>query len=139
MNEQEKMPGHRQPNSLEGLSLGQVCQQLDGTCRRLQVLSQESSAAQVLAFAKQTIRPYYINALPARLRSQVIEETSRMLYGPSSDGSTLISGPAPLYLLALLLGHDIKQLNGVEESQSQIYFREWTYKIFTPQFHRQQL
>ncbi|KAK2583718.1 hypothetical protein KPH14_009638 [Odynerus spinipes] len=104
------MPGHRQPNSLEGLSLGRVCQQLDGTCRRLQVLSQESSAAQVLAFAKQTIRPYYINALPARLRSQVIEETSRMLYGPSSDGSTLISGPAPLYLLALLLGHDIKQL-----------------------------
>ncbi|XP_015591088.1 uncharacterized protein LOC107265792 [Cephus cinctus] len=104
------MPGYRQPNSLEVLSLGRVCQQLDGTCRRLQVLSQESSAPQVLAFAKQTIRPYYVNALPARLRSQIIEETSRMLYGPSSDGSTLISGPAPLYLLALLLGHDIKQL-----------------------------
>lgn len=110
VNEQEKMPGHRQPKSLERLSLGRVCQQLDGTCRRLQVLSQESSAAQVLAYAKQTIRPYYINALPARLRSQVIEETSKMLYGPASDGSTLISGPAPLYLLALLLGHDIKQL-----------------------------
>ncbi|XP_076657349.1 uncharacterized protein LOC143361660 isoform X1 [Halictus rubicundus] len=110
VNEQEKMPGHRQPNSLEGLSLGRVCQQLDGTCRRLQVLSQESSVAQVLAYAKQTIRPYYINALPARLRSQVIEETSKMLYGPASDGSTLFSGPAPLYLLALLLGHDIKQL-----------------------------
>ncbi|XP_076756707.1 uncharacterized protein LOC143426875 [Xylocopa sonorina] len=104
------MPGHRQPISLEGLSLGRVCQQLDGTCRRLQVLSQESSAAQVLAYAKQTIRPYYINTLPACLRSQVIEETSKMLYGPASDGSTLISGPAPLYLLALLLGHDIKQL-----------------------------
>lgn len=104
------MPGHRQPNSLEGLSLARVCQLLDGTCRRLQVLSQESSAAQVLAYAKQTIRPYYANALTARLRSQVIEETSRMLYGPSSDGSTLISGPAPLYLLALLLGHDIKRL-----------------------------
>ncbi|KAG7200186.1 hypothetical protein KM043_000620 [Ampulex compressa] len=104
------MPGHRQPASLEGLSLGRVCQQLDGMCRSLQVLSQESSAAQVLAFAKQTVRPYYINALPARLRSRVIEETSRMLYAPSSDGSTLISGPAPLYLLALLLGHDIKQL-----------------------------
>ncbi|XP_016840644.1 uncharacterized protein LOC107981049 [Nasonia vitripennis] len=104
------MPGHRQPNSLEGLALGRVCQLLDGTCRRLQVLSQESSAAQVLAYAKQTIRPYYANALTARLRSQVIEETSRMLYGPSTDGSTLISGPAPLYLLALLLGHDIKRL-----------------------------
>lgn len=104
------MPGHRQPNSLEGLSLGRVCQQLDGTCRRLQLLSQESSAAQVLAYAKKTIRPYYVNALPASIRSRVIEETSRMLYGPASDGSTLISGPAPLYLLALLLGHDIKQL-----------------------------
>lgn len=104
------MPGHRQPLSLEGLSLGRVCQQLDGTCRRLQVLSQETSASQVLAIVKQTIRPYYVNALPARLRSRVIEETSRMLYGPASDGSTLISGPAPLYLLALLLGHDIRQL-----------------------------
>lgn len=104
------MPGHRQPNSLEFLSLQKVCQVLDGTCRRLQVLSQESSAAQVLSFAKQTIRPYYANALTSRLRSQVIEETSRMLYGPSTDGSTLISGPAPLYLLALLLGHDIKRL-----------------------------
>lgn len=104
------MPGHRQPSSLEGLSLGRVCQQLDGTCRRLQVRSQESTASQVLAYAKQTIRPYYVNALPARLRCQVIEETSKMLYGPSSDGSTLISGPAPLYLLALLLGHDIRHL-----------------------------
>ncbi|XP_057338382.1 uncharacterized protein LOC130676269 [Microplitis mediator] len=104
------MPGHRQPLSLEGLSLGRVCQQLDGTCRRLQVLSQETSASSVLAVVKQSIRPYYVNALPARLRSRVIEETSRMLYGPASDGSTLISGPAPLYLLALLLGHDIRQL-----------------------------
>ncbi|XP_074104701.1 uncharacterized protein LOC141531090 [Cotesia typhae] len=104
------MPDHRQPLSLEGLSLGRVCQQLDGTCRRLQVLSQETSASSVLAIVKQSIRPYYVNALPARLRSRVIEETSRMLYGPASDGSTLISGPAPLYLLALLLGHDIRQL-----------------------------
>ncbi|XP_063992059.1 uncharacterized protein LOC135170289 [Diachasmimorpha longicaudata] len=104
------MPGHRQPLSLEGLSMGRVCQQLDGTCRRLQLLSQETSANQVLTYAKQTIRPYYVNSLPAVLRSRVIEETSRMLYGPAPDGSTLISGPAPLYLLALLLGPDIKQL-----------------------------
>ncbi|XP_033215942.1 uncharacterized protein LOC117172293 [Belonocnema kinseyi] len=104
------MPGHRQPKSLVDLSLGRVCQLLDGTCRRLQVLSQESPAAQVLAFAKQTIRPYYVNALPAQLRSRVINETSRMLDGPSTDGSTLISGPAPLYLHALLLGHDIKKI-----------------------------
>ena len=104
------MPGHRQPSSLETLSLQRVCRLLDSTCRKLQVLSQESSAAQVLAFAKQQFRPYYAQALTARLRSQVIEKTSRMLYEPSSDGSTLISGPAPLYLLALLLGHDIRRL-----------------------------
>ncbi|XP_051161058.1 uncharacterized protein LOC127281406 [Leptopilina boulardi] len=104
------MPGHRQPKSLVDLSLGRVCQQLDGTCRRLQQLSQESPAAQVLAYAKQNIRPYYVNALPAQLRSRVIDETSRMLDGPSTDGSTLISGPAPLYLHALLLGHDIKRI-----------------------------
>ncbi|XP_043471872.1 uncharacterized protein LOC122504722 [Leptopilina heterotoma] len=104
------MPGHRQPKSLVDLSLGRVCQQLDGTCRRLQQLSQESPAAQVLVYAKQNIRPYYVNALPAQLRSRVINETSRMLDGPSTDGSTLISGPAPLYLHALLLGHDIKRI-----------------------------
>ncbi|XP_043495733.1 uncharacterized protein LOC122519958 [Polistes fuscatus] len=104
------MPDRRQPKTLEGLSLREICQHLDGLCRRLQVLSQKTSSAQVLAYAKQVIRPYYINALPASLRTQVIEETSRMLYGPSLDGSSLISGPAPLYLLALLLNHDIKQL-----------------------------
>jgi hypothetical protein len=104
------MPGHHQPSSLEELSLERVCQLLDGTCRCLQILSQESFASQMLAYAKQTIRPYYVNSLTARLRSQVIEETSRMLYEPSSDGSNLISGPAPLYLLTLLLGHDIKKL-----------------------------
>ncbi|KAI4498526.1 hypothetical protein M0802_006461 [Mischocyttarus mexicanus] len=104
------MPGHRQPKSLECLSLWRMCQHLDGMCRRLQVLSQETSSLQVLVRAKQDIRPYYINALPTSLRSQVIEETSKMLYGPSPDGTALISGPAPLYLLALLLGHDIKRL-----------------------------
>ncbi|XP_011306680.1 uncharacterized protein [Fopius arisanus] len=104
------MPGHRQPLSLEGLSLGRVCQQLDSTCRRLQQLSQETSSNQVLSYAKQSIRPYYVNSLPSILRTRVIDETSRMLYGPAPDGSTLISGPAPLYLLALLLGHDIKHL-----------------------------
>lgn len=104
------MPGHRQPTSLEGLSMGRVCQQLDFTCRRLQRLSQETSASQVLSLAKQSIRPYYVKSLPAMLRSRVIEETSRMLYGPAPDGSTLISGPAPLYLHALLLGHDIRHL-----------------------------
>lgn len=104
------MPGQRQPDTLEVLSLGRVCQQLDATCRRLQVLSQETSAAQVLALAKQNIRPYYINSLTSALRSRVIDETTRMLYGPSTDGSSLVSGPAPLYLLAVLLGPDIKEL-----------------------------
>ncbi|XP_014212075.1 uncharacterized protein LOC106641973 [Copidosoma floridanum] len=104
------MPGHRQPSSLEALSLGRVCQVLDGTCRRLQAWSLETSVASVIVYAKQSVRPYFANALTARLRSQVIEETTRMLFGPSTDGSTLIAGPAPLYLLALLLGHDIKRL-----------------------------
>lgn len=104
------MPTHRQPKSLEGLSMGRVCQQLDLTCRRLQRLSQETSSSQILTLAKQTIRPYYVKSLPAILRSRVIEETSKMLYGPAPDGSTLISGPAPLYLHVLLLGQDIRQL-----------------------------
>nr|XP_012235673.1 PREDICTED: uncharacterized protein LOC105679920 [Linepithema humile]XP_012235674.1 PREDICTED: uncharacterized protein LOC105679920 [Linepithema humile] len=104
------MPGNRQPDSLEGLSLGRVCRQLDGTCRRLQTLSQQSSTAQALDLAKRTIRPYYVNALSAHLRSQVIEETLRMLCSPSADGSTLVSPPTAVYLLALLLARDIKRL-----------------------------
>lgn len=101
------MPGNRQPNSLEGLSLGRVCRQLDGTCRRLQMLSQQSSTAQALELAKRTIRPYYMNALSAHLRSQVIQETLRML----CKSSTRVSAPtAEVYLLALLLARDIKQL-----------------------------
>ncbi|XP_011860498.1 PREDICTED: uncharacterized protein LOC105557776 isoform X2 [Vollenhovia emeryi] len=104
------MSGHRQPNSLKGLSLGRVCHQLGGMCQHLHVLSQQSSTAQVLAFAKWTIRPYYINGLPIHLRSQVIEETLRILNNSSVVGLTLISAPAAIYVLALLLNNDIKQL-----------------------------
>ncbi|EFN84819.1 uncharacterized protein LOC105182856 [Harpegnathos saltator] len=104
------MPGHRQPNSLVMLSLGRVCEQLDGTCRRLQSLSQRSTAARALAFARRMIRPYYVNALPTRLRSQVIEETSRMLCLPLPDEPHVVSEPAILFLLSLLLDRDIKRL-----------------------------
>ncbi|EZA61456.1 hypothetical protein DMN91_003843 [Ooceraea biroi] len=104
------MPSHRQPNSLEGLSLGRVCRQLNETCRYLQMLSQKSSATQVLALAKRTIRPYYINALPTHLRSRVIDEAMKTMCSPSSDESTLVSAPAALYLLALLLDPNIKKL-----------------------------
>lgn len=104
------MPGHRQPNSLVVLSLGRVCEQLDGTCRRLQLLSQRSTAAQALAFAKRVIRPYYVNALPTHLRCRVIEETSRMLCLPLPEESHVVFEPALLFLLSLLLDRDIKRL-----------------------------
>ncbi|XP_032683175.1 uncharacterized protein LOC116849780 [Odontomachus brunneus] len=104
------MPAHRQPNSLVVLSLGRVCEQLDGTCRRLQSLSQRSTATQALAFAKRLIRPYYVNALPTRLRSRVIEETSRMLCLPVPYEPHVVSEPAILFLLSLLLDRDIKRL-----------------------------
>ncbi|XP_011174038.1 uncharacterized protein LOC105206192 [Solenopsis invicta] len=104
------MPGHHQPNSLEGLSLGCVCQQLVGMCQRLQMLSQQSSAEQMIAFIKRTIRPYYINGLPIHLRSQVIEKTLRMLNSPSVVSLTLTSTPATMYILTILLNNDIKQL-----------------------------
>ncbi|XP_036142628.1 uncharacterized protein LOC105829669 [Monomorium pharaonis] len=104
------MPGYHQPNSLEGLSLGCVCQQLIKICQRLQMLSQQSSTTQMLAFAKQTIRPYYINGLPIYLRSQVIKITLRMLNNPSVVGLTLTSVPDAMYILILLLNNNIKQL-----------------------------
>lgn len=103
------MPGY-QPKSLEGLSLGYVCQQLSEMCQHLNVLSQQSSTAQILAFAKQTLRPYYINGLPIHLRSQIIEETLRVLNSLPVVGLTLITAPAAIYVLALLLNNDIKQL-----------------------------
>lgn len=103
------MPGH-QPKSLEDLSLGYVCQQLSEMCQRLNVLSQQSSTAQMLVFAEQTLRPYYINGLPIHLRSQVIEGTLRVLNSLSVVGLPLISTSAATYVLALLLNNDIKQL-----------------------------
>ncbi|XP_015171368.1 PREDICTED: uncharacterized protein LOC107063791 [Polistes dominula] len=110
MNEQEKMPYRRQPKTLESLSLRQVCEHLHQMCRQLQTFSQNMSSEWAFSFAKQILRPYYVNAIPASLRSRIIEETSKMLYTPTSGGSFLNSGPAPLYLLTVLLGHDIKQL-----------------------------
>ncbi|XP_071649530.1 uncharacterized protein [Temnothorax longispinosus] len=107
---QEKMPGYRQPNSLEGLSLGRVCQQIGEMCQRLHVLSQQSSTAQVLAFAKETIRPYYISGLPIHLRSQVIKKTLEELSSKPVDSLTLISALAATYVLAVLLNNDIKRL-----------------------------
>lgn len=104
------MPAHRQPSSLVVLSLGRVCEQLDGTCRRLQSLSQRSSTTQALAFAKRVIRPYYVNTLPTRLRSRVIEETSRILCLPLPYEPHVVSEPAILFLLSLLLDRDIKRL-----------------------------
>lgn len=80
-------------------------------CRQLQMSSQTTSTTQAaLAYAKQTIRPYYMDALPTDLRSTVIEETMKMLCSPSRDGSTILSTSAVQYLLAVLLGRDIKKL-----------------------------
>lgn len=108
--EQRKMPEHRQPNSLKGISLGRVCQQLVEICQRLHVISQRSSTAQMLVLAKQTIRSYYMNELPIHLRSQVIEGTLRILNSSPVIGLTLISAPAAIYVLDLLLNNDVKQL-----------------------------
>ncbi|KAJ8873877.1 hypothetical protein PR048_024713 [Dryococelus australis] len=105
-----EMPPHRQPLQLLTLCHSQVANNLVSTCRLLQLVAQDSSAAHALNLAKKKFRPLYFYSLPGPIRSQLIEEVSQKLSAPARDGSAAGAGPAPLYLLALLLGTDVKKL-----------------------------
>ncbi|XP_066993864.2 uncharacterized protein [Anabrus simplex] len=103
------MPQHRQPAPLLSLCYKQVATDLVSTCRLLQLLAQDSTAAHALTLARRKFRPRYIYSLPGIIRSRLIEEASHLLSAPTPDGSA-IGGPAPLYLMALLLAQDIHHL-----------------------------
>lgn len=104
------MPKHHQPVSLLSLCHTQVSTNLVSTCRLLQLIAQDSSAAHALTLARRRFRPNLLLSLPGLIRSQLIEEVSKLLSAPAPDGSAGGAGPAPLYLLALLLAPDIHQL-----------------------------
>jgi hypothetical protein len=75
------------------------------------VAAQESPAAQVLALARRRLRPRFLTALPGSVRADLLERASRLLAAPAPDGGAAAgSGPAPLYLLALLLAPDVRHL-----------------------------
>lgn len=88
----------------------QVSTNLVSTCRLLQLIAQDSSAAHALTLARRRFRPNLLLSLPGLIRSQLIEEVSKILSAPASDGIAEGAGPAPLYLLALLLAPDVHQL-----------------------------
>lgn len=88
----------------------QVSTNLVSTCRLLQLIAQDSSAAHALTLARRRFRPNLLLFLPGLIRSQLIEEVSKLLSAPAPDGSAGGAGPAPLYLLALLLAPDVHQL-----------------------------
>ncbi|KAK7864099.1 hypothetical protein R5R35_002742 [Gryllus longicercus] len=103
------MPQHRQPLALLSLCYTQVATDLVSTCRLLQLVAQDSTATHALMLARRRLRSRYLANLPGSVRSRLIEEASRLLSAPTPDGSA-IGGPAPLYLLALLLAPDIHHL-----------------------------
>ncbi|XP_063231260.1 uncharacterized protein LOC134535857 [Bacillus rossius redtenbacheri] len=104
------MSPHHQPLQLLTLCHNQVATNLVSTCRLLQLVAQDSSAVHALNLAKKKFRPLYFYSLPGAIRSQLIEQVSQRLSAPARDGSAAGAGPAPLYLLALLLGPDVKRL-----------------------------
>lgn len=103
------MPQHRQPSSLVALCYLQVATDLVTTCRLLHLVGQDSTAALALTLARRKFRAHYLKNLPGSVRSRLIEEASRLISAPTPDGSS-VAGPAPLYLLAILLAPDIHHL-----------------------------
>jgi len=104
------MPQHHQPETLLSLCHTQVSTNLVSTCRLLQLIAQDSSAAHALTLARRRFRPNLLLSLPGLIRSQLIEEVSKLLSAQAPNGSAGGAGPAPLYLLALLLAPDVHQL-----------------------------
>ncbi|PSN31895.1 hypothetical protein C0J52_21200 [Blattella germanica] len=104
------MPQHHQPERLLSLCHTEVATNLVSTCRLLQLIAQDSSAAHALTLARRRFRPNLLSSLPGLIRSQLIEEVSKLLSAPAADGSAGGAGPAPLYLLALLLAPDVHRL-----------------------------
>ncbi|KAJ9599646.1 hypothetical protein L9F63_026504 [Diploptera punctata] len=104
------MPQHHQPERLLSLCHIQVATNLVSTCRLLQLIAQDLSAAHALTLARRRFRPNLLSSLPGLIRSQLIEEVSKLLSAPAPDGSAGGAGPAPLYLLALLLAPDVHRL-----------------------------
>lgn len=104
------MPQHHQPVTLLSLCHTQVATNLVSTCRLLQLIAQDSSAAHALTLARRRFRPNLLLSLPGLIRSQLIEEVSKLLSAPAPDGSAGGAGPASLYLLALLLAPDVHRL-----------------------------
>ena len=104
------MPQHHQPEKLLTLCHTQVATNLVSTCRLLQLIAQDSSAAHALTLARRRFRPNLLSSLPGLIRSQLIEEVNKLLSAPAPDGSAGGAGPAPLYLLALLLAPDVHRL-----------------------------
>jgi hypothetical protein len=65
----------------------------------------------VLSLTRKILRPLYLSTLPGSIRTELLKEASRLLSSPPPDGSSSPgAGPAPLYLLTLLLAPDVKAL-----------------------------
>ncbi|XP_059471519.1 uncharacterized protein LOC132194339 [Neocloeon triangulifer] len=105
------MPQRKQPRTLQTICQECITSHLAVTCRKLQSAAQDGAAAQVLSLAKKQLRPLYLATLPGSIRTDLLREASRLLSSPPPDGSSSPgAGPAPLYLLTLLLAPDVKSL-----------------------------
>uniref|UniRef100_A0A6V7MF52 F-box domain-containing protein n=1 Tax=Bracon brevicornis TaxID=1563983 RepID=A0A6V7MF52_9HYME len=104
------MVNKRQPLSLRELAMGRVCQQLESTSQQLQHLAAKTSIDATLRYTQHTLRPYWAYALPAVLRTEIMERTIGKLAQTHMNCGQLVSGPITLYILNLCLAPDIKTL-----------------------------
>jgi len=102
------MVRHRQPGSLYGLTHAWLCSYIGD---RLVNTGYDSPAQQSLATVRSKLRPFFIEQLPASVRTSLLEDTANFLLVKSlAAGVDCDYGKSVLHLLYLLLSPDVRRL-----------------------------
>ena len=102
------MVRHRQPASLYSLTHAWVCSFIGD---RVVNTGYDSPAQQTLATVRGKLRPFFIEQLPASVRTTLLEDTANFLLAKSlAAGVDCDYGKSVLHLLYLLLSPDVRRL-----------------------------
>jgi len=102
------MVRHKQPPSLYSLTHAWVCSFIGD---RVVNTGYDSPAQQTLATVRGKLRPFFIEQLPASVRTSLLEDTANFLLAKSlAAGVDCDYGKSVLHLLYLLLSPDVKRL-----------------------------
>ena len=102
------MVRHKQPGSLYALTHAWVCSFIGD---RVVNTGYDSPAQQSLATVRTKLRPFFIEQLPASVRTSLLEDTANFLLQKSlAAGVDCDYGKSVLHLLYLLLSPDVRRL-----------------------------